>query len=37
MKGDTIVVREASLKKEYFKKLAEDIKSKTIPPLADTG
>jgi small subunit ribosomal protein S4 len=29
--GDTIVVREASLKKEYFKKLAEDIKSKTIP------
>ena len=29
--GDTIVVREASMKKEYFKKLAADIKSKTIP------
>ena len=29
--GDTIVVREASLKKEYFKRLSEDIKSKTIP------
>ena len=29
--GDTIAVREASLKKEYFKKLAEEIKSKTIP------
>jgi small subunit ribosomal protein S4 len=29
--GDNINVREASLKKEYFKKLAGDIKSKTIP------
>jgi small subunit ribosomal protein S4 len=29
--GDTIVVREASLKKEYFRRLGEDIKSKTIP------
>ena len=29
--GDTIVVREASLKKEYFKRVSEDIKSKTIP------
>ena len=29
--GDTIVVREASLKKEYFKRVGEDIKSKTIP------
>ena len=29
--GDTVVVREASLKKEYFKRLGEDIKSKTIP------
>jgi small subunit ribosomal protein S4 len=29
--GDNISVREASLKKEYFKKLAEDIKAKTIP------
>jgi small subunit ribosomal protein S4 len=29
--GDTVFVREASLKKEYFKRLGEDIKSKTIP------
>jgi small subunit ribosomal protein S4 len=29
--GDTIFVREASLKKEYFRRLGEDIKSKTIP------
>ena len=29
--GDTVVVREASLKKEYFKRVVEDIKSKTIP------
>src|SRR5271157_1188212 len=29
--GNTIVVREASLKKEYFKRVSEDIKSKTIP------
>ena len=29
--GDTVVVREASLKKEYFKRVGEDIKSKTIP------
>lgn len=29
--GDTIACREASLKKEYFKKVVEEIKSKTIP------
>jgi small subunit ribosomal protein S4 len=29
--GDSVAVREASLKKEYFKKLLEDIKSRTIP------
>ena len=29
--GDTIVVREASLNKEYFKRVGADIKSKTIP------
>ncbi|MDD5287664.1 MAG: 30S ribosomal protein S4 [Dehalococcoidales bacterium] len=29
--GDTIVCREASLKKEYFKKVIEEIKSKNIP------
>ena len=29
--GDTIACREASLKKEYFKKLTEEIKSRTIP------
>jgi small subunit ribosomal protein S4 len=29
--GDTVVVREASLKKEYFKRVSADIKSKTIP------
>ena len=29
--GDNVSVREASLKKEYFKKLLEDIKSKTVP------
>ncbi|MCX6003203.1 MAG: 30S ribosomal protein S4 [Chloroflexi bacterium] len=29
--GDTIACREASIKKEYFKRLAEEIKSKTIP------
>ncbi|MGP8079095.1 MAG: 30S ribosomal protein S4 [Dehalococcoidales bacterium] len=29
--GDTVNVREASLKKAYFKKVAEEIKSKTIP------
>ena len=29
--GDAITVREASLKTEYFKKLAGDIKSKTVP------
>ena len=29
--GDAITVREASLKKAYFKKVAEEIKSKAIP------
>ena len=29
--GETIACREASLKKEYFKKLAEEIKSRTVP------
>ncbi len=29
--GDTIACREASLKKEYFKKLIEEIKSRNIP------
>ncbi len=29
--GDTIACREASLKKEYFKRLAGEIKSRTIP------
>ena len=29
--GDTIVVREASLNKEYFKRVGADIKSKTTP------
>ena len=29
--GDTVACREASLKKEYFKKVVEEIKSKTIP------
>ncbi len=29
--GDTVACREASIKREYFKKLAEEIKSKTIP------
>jgi small subunit ribosomal protein S4 len=29
--GDTIVCREASLKKEYFKRLTEEIKSRTVP------
>jgi small subunit ribosomal protein S4 len=29
--GDAVNVREASLKKVYFKKVAEEIKSKTIP------
>jgi small subunit ribosomal protein S4 len=29
--GDNIIVREGSMKKEYFKKLLVDIKSKTVP------
>jgi ribosomal protein S4 len=29
--GETIACREASLKKEYFKKLAEEIKSRNVP------
>jgi small subunit ribosomal protein S4 len=29
--GDTVACREASIKKEYFKKLAEEIKSRAIP------
>jgi small subunit ribosomal protein S4 len=29
--GDAVNVREASLKKAYFKKVAEEIKSKAIP------
>lgn len=29
--GDTVACREASIKREYFKKLTEDIKSRTIP------
>jgi small subunit ribosomal protein S4 len=29
--GDTVACRESSIKREYFKKLAEEIKSKTIP------
>ncbi len=29
--NDTIAVREASLKNEYFKRLVEDIKSKALP------
>jgi len=29
--GDAVNVREASLKKVYFKKVAEEIKSKTVP------
>jgi ribosomal protein S4 len=29
--GDTIACREASLKKEYFKRLLENIKSRNIP------
>jgi small subunit ribosomal protein S4 len=29
--GETVACREASLKKEYFKKLAEEIKSRTVP------
>jgi small subunit ribosomal protein S4 len=29
--GNTIACREASLKREYFKKLVEEIKSRTIP------
>ena len=29
--GDAVYVREASLKKAYFKKVAEEIKSKAIP------
>ena len=29
--GDTIACREASLKKEYFKRLAEEIKSRNVP------
>jgi small subunit ribosomal protein S4 len=29
--GDAVNVREASLKKAYFKKVAEEIKSKTVP------
>lgn len=29
--GDTVACREASINKEYFKKLTEEIKSKTIP------
>ena len=29
--GDAVKVREASLKKAYFKKVTEEIKSKTVP------
>jgi small subunit ribosomal protein S4 len=29
--GDAVNVREASLKKAYFKKVTEEIKSKTVP------
>lgn len=29
--GDTVACREASIKREYFKQLTEEIKSKTIP------
>lgn len=29
--GDSVACREASLKREYFKKLAEEIKSRAIP------
>ena len=29
--GDAVNVREASLKKTYFKKVSEEIKSKTVP------
>jgi len=30
--GDAIAVKEASMRKEYFKRLVEEIKAKTVPP-----
>jgi small subunit ribosomal protein S4 len=30
--GDTIAVKEASTRNEYFKQVAEEIKAKTVPP-----
>ncbi|OGN88010.1 MAG: hypothetical protein A2Z74_07410 [Chloroflexi bacterium RBG_13_46_9] len=29
--GDIIAVKEVSTRKEYFKRLAEEIKAKTVP------
>jgi small subunit ribosomal protein S4 len=30
--GDTIAVKEASMRNEYFKRLVEEIKAKAVPP-----